>query len=219
MTVIPLAANHFEDFIDGYFPLKVSLSTLLERHGFASAWISMRVAPMMHIADQPADAPVPLYLDPILGGELSWFSGTIVLDHHGPVLSGHAEWRWNDASRQSSAQLPPDIRLAEPAFLRGIGFAPGNVKTSSLGNVKEWENGSSVTFIRRNSAVTPQHLNTQCINWSLINTGGVTKLTAKKRHQWAKADLHMKVFAHDTLQLFDCGNALTRRVIADILSV
>ena len=120
MGVVPIEGELFEDFIDGYFPLNVSLGHMLDRHGFASAWILMRVAPMMDIPDLAETEPVPLHLDPAHGGQIDWLSATIRLSGQTASLSGQARWNWNDPLKTKKDKIPTTLRLGEPAFLRGV---------------------------------------------------------------------------------------------------
>ena len=109
MGVVPIEGELFEDFIDGYFPLNVSLGHMLDRHGFASAWILMRVAPMMDIPDLAETEPVPLHLDPAHGGQIDWLSATIRLSGQTASLSGQARWNWNDPLKTNKDKIPSTL--------------------------------------------------------------------------------------------------------------
>ncbi|MEM9358579.1 MAG: hypothetical protein AAGB04_20555 [Pseudomonadota bacterium] len=136
MGLVAVDAVPFEDFIDGYFPLGLSLRQLLDRHGFASAWIVMRVAPMMDIPGLLADDPVPLHVDPADAGQIDWLAAAVQKREESAVYSGCANWAWNDQARVGEHTLPARIRLAEPAFIRGIGFLTGAHKSKALGAVR-----------------------------------------------------------------------------------
>ncbi|PSL17100.1 hypothetical protein [Shimia abyssi] len=127
---IPVRAEVFEEAIDGYFPLRVSLGHLLARHGFCSAWVVIRVAPIMDVPGLAREAPVPLKLDTAWGGQADWLAVCIAAGG----MSGRGIWRWTDPSRRA-ATLPEDIRLAEPAFVRGIGFFEGDIEAGALGSI------------------------------------------------------------------------------------
>jgi len=141
VTSIPLRATPFADFIDGYFPLSMAFRHLLERNRFASALVFLRVAPMMDIPGLAPDAPVPLYLDPAHGGLITWLGATVAQNGR---ISGLARWRWNDPARAQSGMLSPHIRLAEPAFLRGVGFVSGDIETRALGCIAQGAASSAV---------------------------------------------------------------------------
>ena len=136
MQMVPIKATLFEDFIDGYFPLNVSLGHMLARHGFSSAWILMRVAPMMEIPGLTVAEPVPLHLNPAHGGQVDWLAATVRISGHLVGLSGLAKWHWNDPAKANEQKILTTLRLAEPAFLRGVGFMAGDVYSLSLGKVK-----------------------------------------------------------------------------------
>jgi len=119
--VTPIYGRVLEDTIDGYFPLRVSLSHLMDRHDLASALISLSHAPMAAFPDLPDDAPVPLDIRSgrpgLIDAAVLWCrrSGTVV------EVSGRAAWRWLDAAGPGR-HLDPMTRLAEPAFVHGIGL-------------------------------------------------------------------------------------------------
>ena len=125
MGLVAAEAVPFEDFIDGYFPLGLSLRHLLNRRGFAAAWIVMLVAPMMEIPSLDPKDSVPLHIDPAHGGQIDWLSATIRCVGQSVQLSGCAIWDWYDPARSGHDAPSAATRLAEPAFIRGIGFLPG----------------------------------------------------------------------------------------------
>jgi hypothetical protein len=131
--ILPVEGRVFEDTIDGYFPLTESLRQMLVRQGFAAACIVMSHAPMMHLPGLAADAPVPLRLDQARAGVIRHLFAFLRLVPGGVVLGGEGRWRWLEAGPRD--RLPYDIRLAEPAFLRGIGIAPGETESGWLGPV------------------------------------------------------------------------------------
>lgn len=110
----------FEDTIDGYFPLLVSLSQMMERNCFEAALISLTQAPMAQFPGLADTAPVPLNIRAGRAGLIErltawiWRSGTAF------GLSARGSWRWFDGTGDD-ARLDPMTRLAEPAFLHGIG--------------------------------------------------------------------------------------------------
>ena len=147
MEMVPIKATLFEDFIDGYFPLNVSLGHMLTRHGFSSAWILMRVAPMMEIPGLTAAEPVPLHLNPAHGGQVDWLAATIRISGQIASLSGLAKWHWNYPARANEKKFLTTLRLAEPAFLRGVGFMAGDVYSRSLGKVRRETNDPNILLL------------------------------------------------------------------------
>lgn len=122
----PVSGAVFEDTIDGYFPLSESLGQMLARQGFDEAWVEIAHAPMMHIPGLAADEPVPLRLAQGQAGMIRRLSVRVRQEAGRIKLSGSGVWRWLESGPEDL--LPEDIRLAEPAFLRGIGMggARGN---------------------------------------------------------------------------------------------
>ncbi|MBO6776367.1 MAG: hypothetical protein JJ897_12890 [Marinibacterium sp.] len=114
----PVAGTVFEDTIDGYFPLHLSLRQMLNRQDFAAALVILRHAPIMHLPGLPEDAPVPLRLPDGKAGLIHRLMVLATRDEKGASLQSVGRWRW----LTTEAPLGPSTRLAEPAFLRGIGF-------------------------------------------------------------------------------------------------
>ena len=117
----PLAGRVFEDTIDGYFPLQVSLAQMMRRNRLQAAWICLTHAPIMDIPDLPPDAPVPLSIHAGRAGMIDrldlwlWWSADEL------QLGGQGSWRFlKDA--ESAPALCAGTRLAEPAYLTGIGI-------------------------------------------------------------------------------------------------
>lgn len=131
--ILPVEGRFFEDTIDGYFPLTESLRQMLVRQGFAAAWIDIAHAPMMHLPGLAPDAPVPLRLDQARAGMIRRLRGVVRLVPGGAALGGRGQWRW--IADGPADRLPADIRLAEPAFLRGIGIAAGADDSGWLGPI------------------------------------------------------------------------------------
>ena len=149
MQMVPIKATLFEDFIDGYFPLNVSLGHMLARHGFSSAWILMRVAPIMEIPGLTVAEPVPLHLNPAHGGQVDWLAATVRISGHLVGLSGLAKWHWNDPAKANDQKILATLRLAEPAFLRGVGFIAGDVYSRSLGKVRLETNDPNILLLSK----------------------------------------------------------------------
>ncbi len=150
MKPIAVEAVPFEDFIDGYFPLGQSLRYLLDRRGFASAWIVMRVAPVMEIPGLRDHDPVPLHIDSKNEGQIDWLSASVRRSGSTAGYSGAARWAWNEPALDQSNVLSPIVRLAEPAFIRGIGFLPGDLQTEALGAIRGTSRRTVVSIMMQN---------------------------------------------------------------------
>ena len=133
---IPIEGCEFEDTIDGYFPLVVSIRQLLERHSFASAFISLSHAPFMHLEGLGSEAPVPLRLNP--GAKVGQIEDMLLLatcfEGH-LLLCGVGEWSWMTNGVVEDRVFPSLYRLAEPAYVCGLGLAAGSVGIGRFGAV------------------------------------------------------------------------------------
>lgn len=130
MRDLPVAGRVFDDIIDGYFPLAESLRQMLKRNGFGAALVAITHAPILHLAGDDG-GPVPMRLDTAKAGVLRWLWGLAVLKDGSLHLTGLADWRWPDADQPVSS----NTRLAEPAFLRGIGLRAGTIDGGAFGLV------------------------------------------------------------------------------------
>ncbi|APE42382.1 hypothetical protein BOO69_02345 [Sulfitobacter alexandrii] len=130
----PVVGRFFEDTADGYFQLHDTLAQVLARHGFASAWIVLTHAPIMALPDVPRHAPVPLRLPRGAAGTLR--HAALIAETRGDSarLRGRATWSWLDR-RPAEAVFDPNWRLAEPAFLCGIGFQAGTLEVPGFGRL------------------------------------------------------------------------------------
>lgn len=118
---MPHASRHsfaFEDIIDGYFPLQVSLGQMMERLGAMQATVEIAHVPIMHIPGLPHSAPVPLNICSGRAGLVEHLALNVALGPNGTRLSGIGVWNWLDGD-DSDILLDPMTRLAEPAFLTG----------------------------------------------------------------------------------------------------
>lgn len=147
----------FNDTIDGFFPLHVSLRHMLERNGYASAVITLQYAPIMFIPALPHDAPVPLNIkSSATTGIIKTMSFCVAPDR----ICGTGTWQWlpsDDAINEPTAvELNAMTRLAEPAYVEGCGFTQGKLPTTLLGDVLQIERGVSNTLaggLSKNSAI------------------------------------------------------------------
>ena len=119
----------FEEVIDGYFPLQVSLTQMLERLGVAQAYVEITHAPIMQIPGLAYDAPVPLNIRAGRAGMIDRLRLRVAQSEAGVALSGKGRWRWLDG-RATSPTLDPMTRLAEPAFLHGGFVMPAEPQIS-----------------------------------------------------------------------------------------
>ena len=225
MGVVPIEGELFEDFIDGYFPLNVSLGHMLDRHGFASAWILMRVAPMMDIPDLAETEPVPLHLDPAHGGQIDWLSATIRLSGQTASLSGQARWNWNDPLKTKKDKIPTTLRLAEPAFLRGVGFPTGDLESRSLGKVKRNTNGSATLFLsegQTDGQFTSHDMKKNlegALCWSIGFSQGLSELDLEELKPWANPYSPKRSSnSQEVLFLRDTDDPINSHIISDSLA-
>ena len=114
--------SFFEDAIDGYFPLRESLRQLLNRNHFQSALIFLVQAPAMEIPGLSETDPVPLYLNEGHGCLINHMALMTHVVDDVPITSGIADWKWWGNHRLNDRDFSEFHRLAEPAFVRGIGF-------------------------------------------------------------------------------------------------
>jgi hypothetical protein len=141
MADLPVAGQFFEDIIDGYFPLRESLHQGLARQGLGAALVVITHAPVLYIPGDDGTGPVPMRLQAATAGLLRAFLGLAVREGDGLRLTGIADWYWPVADRG----LGGETRLAEPAFLRGIGLRPGPVDGGAFGNVAR-DDGSGLVI-------------------------------------------------------------------------
>jgi len=111
-------ARVFEDVIDGYFPLHVSLAQMMARTGFRAALVGLDQAPILEIPGLPPEAPVPLN---IRAGRAGMIDAMVLWVQGDGSLSGQGAWRWFDG-QTTDAAFDPMTRLAEPAIVAGVGF-------------------------------------------------------------------------------------------------
>lgn len=106
-----------EDILDGYFPLRVSVSDLMHRRGLQHAALSMSFAPILEVAGLPHDAPVPLNIRSGRAGMILRAELRVSVGQQGADMAGTARWYWLDGT-PPQAVLDPMTRLAEPALVQ-----------------------------------------------------------------------------------------------------
>ncbi|MEO9572874.1 MAG: hypothetical protein ABJ263_01790 [Tateyamaria sp.] len=106
----------FEDILDGYFPLSLSVADLLHRNGLLCAELKLSFAPIIAIDGLPHDAPVPLNVRSGRAGIIDDATLSVTLSGAGTRLSGSVRWRWLNGT-EVPVTLDPMIRLAEPALV------------------------------------------------------------------------------------------------------
>lgn len=114
----PSLLHPFEDIIDGYFPLKISLQQMLDQLDAHCAFVDITHAPIMHVPGLSHDAPVPLTIRTGRAGMIDHLRLRVLRQKNDVALSGSGVWRWLDGA-DPQRNLDPMTRLAEPAFLRG----------------------------------------------------------------------------------------------------
>ncbi len=114
----------FEDIVDGYFPLKESLRQLLIRQGFNFALISFIFAPILKNNQLKKHSPVPLHITRKNSGIICYFTALAKLDGADVFTTGVADWFWENEHPSKACNFFTTDRLAEPAFVRGIGLIP-----------------------------------------------------------------------------------------------
>ena len=134
-TITPLAGHVFEDTIDGYFPLQESLRQMMVRQGFSSAVVSLRFAPAMEIPELAPHDPVPLYVTDGFGCMINRM--TLVVRQIGDdvEIEGVGDWRWFDGPWVDASSFSALHRLAEPAFIKGIGFKASDMVAHKMEQV------------------------------------------------------------------------------------
>lgn len=106
----------FEDILDGYFPLRVSVTDLMQRRNLCHAAMDLCFAPIIKVSGLAFDAPVPLNIRSGRAGMIYKAELNVTLTSQGAALSGVAHWTWLDRMPASQC-LDPMIRLAEPALI------------------------------------------------------------------------------------------------------
>lgn len=133
-SLLPVAGRRFDDLLDGYFPLGESIGQMMTRQGFAAALLRLTQAPMLHLPDLGPEAPVPLRIPPDHAGLIQDMQLFATLRDGRAELRGTAVWHWQRTG--PTDHLPRDIRLAEPAFVRGIGLLPGPARFAGIDGLR-----------------------------------------------------------------------------------
>jgi len=116
----------FEDIIDGYFPLKESFRQLLIRQGLDFAIVFFIFAPVLKNNKLRKDSPVPLHITPKISGMITNFAALVELSGADLITTGVADWFWENENSAKNCNFFTTDRLAEPAFVRGMGLIPRN---------------------------------------------------------------------------------------------
>ena len=209
----PVAGTVFEDTIDGYFPMHLSLRQMLDRQGFAAALVILRHAPIMHLPGLREDAPVPLRLPDGKAGMIHRMMMLATRDEMGASLQSVGRWRW----LRAEAPLGLDTRLAEPAFLRGVGFKSGIEHTSASVPGAE---ASQIVLTRLAQPTSPSMVAglireqtgwSDCRAWTVPTQAGFVAETADFSWGTQIAD-RTAPFAPCTLLLTDAGANATEDI-------
>lgn len=132
-TITPVSGEIFEETIDGYFPLSQSIWQMMERNQFGTALISIVQTPIMKIPDLAPTSPVPLRIKKGWAGTISKMAFIAIMQNEGLICGGLGHWTWFTSKDNHDDLFDPMTRLAEPAFIRGIGLHKGDFKTKSFG--------------------------------------------------------------------------------------
>jgi len=106
----------FNDVIDGYFPLQISLSHLLKRLDTSLAYVEIKYAPIMDIPGLQLFDPVPLNLKV---GRVGMIEKLHFRYESSGNFSANGSWHWFDA-QEANNSFDKVIRLAEPAYVEGF---------------------------------------------------------------------------------------------------
>lgn len=166
-TIMPLAGHVFEDTIDGYFPLQESIKQMMRRQGFSAAIVSLNFAPAMDIPNLAPEDPVPLYVTDGFGCMINRM--TLVVRYIGGEveIEGLGNWKWFDGPLVDAPHFSSLYRLAEPAFIKGVGFRVGEVDTMLLGRIVEGNHPPQFALLRlnKNDVVTCDEV-LKSLGWS-----------------------------------------------------
>ena len=131
--VTPVRGRFLDEILDGYFPLTLSVRQMMDRQDLSAAWLTLTHAPIMYLPGLAPDEPVPLRLPAGRAGLLRRLDLLACRTGAGVTLRGQGSWRWYGAG--DDAALPADLRLAEPAYVQGIGLARGRADAGAFGRV------------------------------------------------------------------------------------
>ena len=106
----------FEDILDGYFPLRISITDLMRRRGLHRAALTFSFAPILEVAGLPHSAPVPLSIRSGRAGMINWAKLEVSMLSCSTKVVGRAQWHWLDGT-PSGDKFDPMTRLAEPALV------------------------------------------------------------------------------------------------------
>ena len=106
----------FNEVIDGYFPLQISLSHLLVRLNTTLAYLEIRYAPIMDIPGLALSDPVPLN---VKVGRVGMIEKLHVRYESSGNFSSNGNWYWLDA-QEANNSFDKVVRLAEPAYVEGF---------------------------------------------------------------------------------------------------
>ena len=135
LSITPVSGELFEETIDGYFPLAESIRHMMVRNRFETAWISIVQAPIMNIPGLPPTSPVPLRLQKGWVGTIQRMCMLAINQNERLYCRGAGAWSWFHLDQSEEEAFNPLTRLAEPAFIRGIGLHEGNLRTKCHGNL------------------------------------------------------------------------------------
>ncbi len=146
----------FEDIIEGYFPLRESLTQLLIRQSFDFAFVSFIFAPTFKNNQVRKNSTVSYHVETINSGMLTYFTALAELRNTEIDATGVASWCWKKNYPTGVYHFLTSDRLAEPAFVRGFGLIPKNGDETVSYN-QEKSSGSNIAL--RTPSLKPRPLN------------------------------------------------------------
>lgn len=134
---------HFDDLIDGYFPLQFSIFDLMQRRGLTTAVLSLSHAPIIDIPGLGTHEPVPLNIKAGRAGMIRQMTLRVAVTASSCTLCGEACWSWLDGTDPGNV-FNPLTRLAEPAYLLGHVFPISGNAANSEDPAKRGSGGPAI---------------------------------------------------------------------------
>ena len=180
---------------------------------------------MMEIPGLTSADPVPLHLNPSHGGQVDWLTASIRISAQVASLSGLAKWHWNDTAKADEQKILTTLRLAEPAFLRGVGFMAGDINSRSLGKVRLETNDPNILLLSKGQlAADPASYKLKdkldsALCWRTDFSRGLATLSPTTLQPWACPYLELPDKKFEEGLLFrNTNNLLMSGIIADSLA-
>jgi len=118
-----VAGNFFSDIIDGYFSLHDSLLQMMIRQDFHGAWISIAHIPFINPSVSSAYPLLPVKLASQYNyGYINRMELAVAVEGERLKIKGVSNWTYLHKNENKREYFLPSFRLAEPAFIHGIGI-------------------------------------------------------------------------------------------------